>query len=204
MILGSGYVPAWAAVIFGVCGGIFCNLATQLKHWIGVDDALDIFAVHAIGGLIGDLLTGIFAADYIAHLDGYTEIHGGWINGNWIQPAIQLCAGMTGMGWSFTVSYLILSCMSILGRLVPSLRLRVSKDEEELGIDHVEIGEYAYDYVELTREINPVVVENPPCYGHLDQSLCRIDVSRPVSGRSSYAVQMIRPISAPELRPGFF
>jgi ammonium transporter, Amt family len=77
---GSGFVPAWAAVVYGVCAGIGCNFATQLKYVMGADDALDIFAVHAIGGLIGNLLTGFFAADYIAHLDGYTLIPGGFLN----------------------------------------------------------------------------------------------------------------------------
>lgn len=39
-----------------------CNLATKIKFWIGVDDALDIFAEHAVGGIVGNLLTGLFAA----------------------------------------------------------------------------------------------------------------------------------------------
>ena len=59
---GSGYVPAWAAVVFGVVAGIGCNYATKLKYLINCDDALDIFAVHAVGGFIGNLLTALFAA----------------------------------------------------------------------------------------------------------------------------------------------
>jgi Amt family ammonium transporter len=59
---GSGYVPAWSAVVYGVVAGIGSNYATKLKYVMGCDDALDIFAVHAIGGLIGNLLTGLFAA----------------------------------------------------------------------------------------------------------------------------------------------
>jgi ammonium transporter, Amt family len=53
----SGYVPPWSAVIFGVVGAFACNFATKLKFLIGVDDALDIFAVHGIGGIVGNLLT---------------------------------------------------------------------------------------------------------------------------------------------------
>jgi Amt family ammonium transporter len=53
----SGYVPPWSAVIFGVVGAFACNYATKLKYLIGVDDALDIFAVHGIGGIVGNLLT---------------------------------------------------------------------------------------------------------------------------------------------------
>lgn len=59
---GSGFVPAWAAIVYGVVAGTACNYGTKVKFLIGVDDALDIFAVHAIGGLCGNLLTGFFAA----------------------------------------------------------------------------------------------------------------------------------------------
>lgn len=59
---GSGYVPAWSAVVYGVVGGAACNYATKVKFFLGIDDALDIFAVHAVGGLVGNLLTGFFAA----------------------------------------------------------------------------------------------------------------------------------------------
>lgn len=54
---GSGFVPSWAAVIFGVAAGIACNYATRFKYYLDIDDWLDIFAVHAIGGLVGVLLT---------------------------------------------------------------------------------------------------------------------------------------------------
>jgi Amt family ammonium transporter len=59
---GSGYVPAWSAVVFGIVGAIAANYATKLKYILGIDDALDIFAVHAVGGLAGNICTGFFAA----------------------------------------------------------------------------------------------------------------------------------------------
>jgi ammonium transporter, Amt family len=59
---GSGFVTPWAAFIYGVVGGIGCNFATKVKFLLSVDDALDIFAVHAIGGFIGNILTAFFAA----------------------------------------------------------------------------------------------------------------------------------------------
>ena len=49
-------------VLVGVCGGIACNYATKLKYFLRCDDALDIFAVHAVGGLVGNILTAFFAA----------------------------------------------------------------------------------------------------------------------------------------------
>lgn len=154
---GSGYTPAWAAVVYGVVAGIGCNFATQLKYWISADDALDIFAVHGVGGIIGNLLTGVFAADYIAHLDGTTTIAGGWLNGNWIQVAIQLADSVTGMAYSFFATCIILLLISTLSRIFPALKLRASLEEEEMGLDDAEIGEFAYDYVELVRDVRPTI-----------------------------------------------
>ena len=59
---GSGFVPAWSAIVFGLVAGSACNYGTKIKFWLKIDDSLDIFAVHAIGGFAGDLLTGLFAA----------------------------------------------------------------------------------------------------------------------------------------------
>lgn len=151
----SGYVPAWAAVPFGVIAGIGCNFATQLKYWISADDALDIFAVHGIGGIIGNVLTAFFAADYIAHLDGVTEIEGGWLNRNWKQLGFQLADSAAGLTWSFAISMLILYVLNLIGRVLPCMRLRATPHEQELGIDDVELGEFAYDYVELIRDVKP-------------------------------------------------
>lgn len=149
----SGFVPAWAAVIFGVVGGIACNLATKLKFLIGVDDALDIFAEHCIGGIVGNLLTGLFAANYIAHLDGFTVIPGGWLNQNYVQLGYQLADCAAGFSYSFVVTCAILFLMN----LVPGLSLRATAEEEELGLDDGQLGEFAYDYVELSRNISDIL-----------------------------------------------
>ncbi|KAB8289688.1 hypothetical protein EYC80_010600 [Monilinia laxa] len=146
---GSGFVPAWAAIIYGVVGAAGANYATKLKFVFGIDDALDIFAEHAVGGFIGNILTAFFAADYIAHLDGFTEIPGGWLNQNWIQLGYQLADSISGGVYSFGGTCIILFVMN----LIPGLSLRASEEAEILGIDDAEIGEFAYDYVELTREV---------------------------------------------------
>ncbi|KAI4214585.1 MAG: hypothetical protein LQ351_003002 [Letrouitia transgressa] len=146
---GSGYVPAWSAVVYGVVAGSACNYATKLKFVLGIDDALDIFAVHAVGGFVGNLLTGLFAADYIAHLDGFSVIDGGWLNHHWIQLAFQLADSVSGFAYSFCGSCLILFLMN----LIPGLSLRTSEEAEVIGMDDAEIGEFAYDYVELTRDV---------------------------------------------------
>ncbi|PBP25409.1 methylammonium permease 2 [Diplocarpon rosae] len=146
---GSGFVPAWAAVIYGVFGAAGANYATKLKFVLGIDDALDIFAEHAVGGFIGNILTAFFAADYIAHLDGFSVIDGGWMNHHWVQLGYQVADSVAGAAYSFFGTCIILFVMN----LIPGLSLRASEEAEILGIDDAEIGEFAYDYVELTREV---------------------------------------------------
>ena len=165
---------------------------------MGADDTLDIFAVHAVGGFIGELLTGIFAADYIAHLDGVTVINGGWLNANWVQLGIQLAAAVTALVWSFTLTYLILMCMLLLGKIIPALRLRVDKDQEEQGVDDVEIGEFAYDYVERNREANAALDEDG---GQDAQSVDPIPpaVVRLDKEDSTYPMEILRPSSEQDL-----
>jgi Amt family ammonium transporter len=145
----SGFVPAWSAVIFGIVGAAACNYGTKLKYVLRVDDALDIFAVHGIGGFVGNLLTGLFAADYIAHLDGSTSIPGGWLNHNYIQLAYQLADSVSGFVYSFGGTCIILMIMNF----IPGLSLRSTEEDEIMGIDDAEIGEFAYDYVEITRDV---------------------------------------------------
>ncbi|KID75756.1 ammonium permease, partial [Metarhizium brunneum ARSEF 3297] len=145
----AGFVTPWGAVIVGLCGGACCNFATKLKFLTGVDDALDIFAVHGIGGMVGNILTGIFGASYIAALDGNTYSPIGWIEHNWVQLGYQLAGICAAFGWSFVLTCIILFLMN----LVPGLSLRVSATEEDVGIDDAQLGEFAYDYVELTRHV---------------------------------------------------
>ncbi|CAJ2510361.1 Uu.00g050640.m01.CDS01 [Anthostomella pinea] len=149
----SGFVTPWAAVIYGVVGSIGCNFATKLKFIMGVDEALDIFAVHAVGGVIGNVLTGIFAADYIAALDGSTVIPGGWINHNYVQLGYQLADSVAGFSYSFVLTCVILFLMN----LIPGLSLRVDAGDEDTGIDDGQLGEFAYDYVELQRHTTDVL-----------------------------------------------
>ncbi|KAI9288998.1 ammonium transporter AmtB-like domain-containing protein [Umbelopsis sp. AD052] len=146
----SGYVGPGASVAIGFVGAIACNLAVKLKHRMNFDDALDVFAVHGIGGIVGNLMTGLFAEQYIAALDGST-IAGGWINHNWIQLAYQLADACAGAAWSFGVTFIILFIMD----RIPGLSLRVHPDIELQGLDHGEIGEMAYYHVEKVIRIDP-------------------------------------------------
>lgn len=144
----SGFVGAPAALAFGAAAGTFCNFATQLKYIFGYDDCLDIFAAHAVGGLVGNILTGFFAQKKIAVLDGVTVIAGGWLDHHYKQMGFQLANSMAGMAYCFTATTIILWVM----HFIPFLRLRVTAREEMLGIDDAEMGEFAYDYVGLETE----------------------------------------------------
>ncbi|KAF4550857.1 Ammonium transporter-like protein 2 [Elsinoe fawcettii] len=146
---GSGFVAPWAAVVYGVVAGLACNFATKLKFLLRIDDALDIFALHGVGGLVGDFMTGIFAQDYIAALDGWTVISGGWVNSHWIQVAYQLSGAVSGLVYSFVMTCLILLVL----KYIPGMGLRMSDGEQVLGADEIEVGEFGYDYVELERDV---------------------------------------------------
>lgn len=102
---------------------------------------------------MGNLLTGLFAQASVAGFDGFSEIPGGWLDRNFIQLAYQLADSVAGIGYSFVVTTIILWAM----HYIPGLRLRVSEETEIVGIDEIDMGEFAYDYVGIERELRPVV-----------------------------------------------
>jgi len=146
----SGYVGVPASVAFGVVAGTGCNFATQLKFLLHYDDTLDIFASHAIGGVIGNLMTGLFAEAKIILYDG-TVLPGGWIDHNYIQLAYQLADSAAGLSYSFVMTTIILWIM----HFIPGMRLRCSEETEIIGVDDAEMGEFAYDYVGIDTELGP-------------------------------------------------
>ncbi|KAF8315314.1 ammonium transporter [Clavulina sp. PMI_390] len=144
----SGFVGPPAAVLYGFMAGTICNFATQLKFIFNYDDTLDIFASHAIGGIVGNVLTGFFAQSSIAALDG-TVIPGGFIDHHYKQLGLQIADSASGLGYSFVMTTIILWIM----HFIPGLRLRCSEEAEMLGVDDAEMGEFAYDYVALDSEL---------------------------------------------------
>lgn len=78
-------------------------------------------------------------SDYVAHLDGFTVIPGGWLNGHYIQLAYQLADSVSGFTYSFGGTCIILFIMN----LIPGLSLRATESAEIHGIDDAEIGEFA-------------------------------------------------------------
>jgi len=145
----SGFIHPWAAVIMGVISGAVCNYATKAKALLRMDDALDLFAEHAVGGIIGLLMNAFFASKSIIALDGVnTNITGGWIDHNWKQLYIQVAYICATCSYSFVVTALIAKCVD----LIPGLHLRTTPEGEAAGLDEVEIGEFANDYIEVRRD----------------------------------------------------
>jgi Amt family ammonium transporter len=118
----SGYVGPSAAVIIGVAAGGVCYFAaTSLKHWFGYDDSLDAFGVHGIGGILGALLTGVFASKEIGGVDG--------------SLLTQSKGVLTTVIYGFVVSYAILVVIDKL------IGLRVTEEQEREGLDITLHGE---------------------------------------------------------------
>ncbi|KAG0241717.1 hypothetical protein BGX31_000926 [Mortierella sp. GBA43] len=146
---GSGFVSSSSSLVFGLIGGTLCNLCVSWKSKYHFDDALDVFAVHYVGGLIGLILTGIFSQQSIIALSypaGATDVPlGGWLDGNFRQVLVQLAAIVSVTAWSFVVTYGILYLMD----RVPGLALRLEDHEEELGTDMAQMGETAYGFLPM-------------------------------------------------------
>jgi Amt family ammonium transporter len=111
---------------------------------------MDNLAEHGIAGMVGLLFNGFFAADYIIGLDGVSTglINGGWLNHNWKQLYIQFAYIVACTAYSFVISAGIASLIN----LIPGLKLRASEEAELLGLDDQQLGEFAYDYVEVRRD----------------------------------------------------
>ena len=131
----SGFVLPWHGVIIGVVAGAVCFWAcTDLKLRLGYDDALDVFGVHGIGGLIGTLLTGVFA---VAALSAGPDAAGisGLLEGNPRQLLIQLYGVAAVLLWSGAATWGLLTLVNLLAPL------RVSPQSEVEGLDITQHGE---------------------------------------------------------------
>jgi len=131
----SGFVGPAGAVACGLAGGFICYWATQtIKHRLEIDDSLDVFAVHGVGGATGTLLTAVFAAPALGGL-GLAE--GASIGTHlWVQAAGIVIVGV----WSGILS------IGILKLLDRTVGLRVAADVETEGLDIREHGERGYHW----------------------------------------------------------
>ena len=136
-----GFVGPGGAIIIGLVAGLLCLWGVNgLKRMLGADDSLDVFGVHGVGGIVGALLTGVFAApslggtgiyDYVANAVSADYSISGQV---WIQAQ----AILTTIVWSGVVSVIAYKLVDIV------LGLRVSEEEEREGLDISSHGETAY------------------------------------------------------------
>ena len=137
----SGTAGIPGALCIGAVSALLCYVfAIKMKRKFGYDDSLDVFGVHCVGGILGALLTGVFAApslggagiyDYVANAAGTEYSIGG-------QVWIQLQAVLTTVVWSAIVSFIAFKVVDMI------VGLRVAEDEEREGLDISSHGETAY------------------------------------------------------------
>ncbi|MDW8112344.1 MAG: ammonium transporter [Spirochaetia bacterium] len=130
----AGFVNIGSGIIIGLLAGIIPPLfIAYIKPLLGYDDALDVFAIHGISGIIGSILTGLFADPAINSLGK------GLFYGNPQQLVIQLIAVGIVIAYTFVVSLTIMIIIKFINGL------RVSRDAETIGLDQSEHGEKAYN-----------------------------------------------------------
>ncbi|NUY33417.1 ammonium transporter, partial [Paraburkholderia sp. JPY303] len=112
----SGFVGTLGALVIGIVAGVLCFWsATWLKHKLGYDDSLDAFGVHCVGGIIGALLTGVFAVKDISGFDG--------------SLILQAKGVLTTLIYSGVVSFVLLKIIDMV------IGIRVTEEQEREGLD---------------------------------------------------------------------
>jgi len=127
----AGYVQPWAAAIIGVLAAFTCYAAVQLRAKFRWDDALDVWACHGVGGVLGTILTGVFAMSAVNGV-------GGLIEGNVHQFGVQILGAIVTLVFAFAVTWIALKVINIFQPV------RVPEDVEFKGLDEGLFGEQAY------------------------------------------------------------
>src|SRR3978361_43297 len=131
----SGFVLPGASIIIGIAAGVICFWsATGLKHMLGYDDSLDAFGVHGVGGMVGALLTGVFAYGPLSATDASPEGSSGGV----AQLKLQAIGVVPALGYSGVTTLILLMVTKAL------VGLRVDQEEEREGLDIVLHGEQIF------------------------------------------------------------
>jgi ammonium transporter, Amt family len=138
----AGFVTPLAAIVIGFAAGVVCYTACMLKSKFGYDDSLDVVGVHGVGGILGAIMTGIFASKAINPAG-----NDGLLYGN---PSL-LVTQLVAVG--ITVAFAAAGSAVILLVLKAVMGLRVSEDEERQGLDLSQHSESAYVFVSDYDEI---------------------------------------------------
>jgi Amt family ammonium transporter len=135
----SGFVGPGGALIIGVAAGVVCFYCTvYIKHKLKIDDSLDVFPVHGIGGILGTLLAGVFASTELGAFSGFGYAEG--ISTMIGQVTVQLIGIGAAIIYTAIVSYLLFKLVALMTK-----GLRVSKEQEITGLDITEHDEVGYN-----------------------------------------------------------
>jgi Amt family ammonium transporter len=135
----SGFVGPGGALIIGVAAGIVCFYSTvYIKQKLKIDDSLDVFPVHGVGGILGTLLAGVFASTELGAFSGYGYAEG--ISTMIGQVSVQLIGIGSTIFYTAIVSYLLFKLVALMTQ-----GLRVSKEQEITGLDLIEHDESGYN-----------------------------------------------------------
>ncbi len=130
----SGFVGPAGALVIGLAAGFICFVATNyIKRSLQIDDSLDVFPVHGVGGILGTLLTGVFASNALGVFSGQEDIAIG------SQVGIQAIGVLATLAYTAIVTFIILKLTDVL------VGNRVSEEEELEGLDLVSHNERGYD-----------------------------------------------------------
>lgn len=174
----AGYVTVWYAAAIGFITAIVISLFEHVNEWLRIDDGLEVFKLHGIGGMVGAFLTGIFATADISSLDGIPTIVHGAVDGHGVQIAKQMAEIAAIFAWSFVCSLIMLFVLKYIPGKRPvhtfcpermlthslGMHLRVKDDVEEIGLDMDQfddetVGEWGfYDTEEGHERRNSTVV----------------------------------------------
>ncbi len=130
----AGFVPVWSAPLIGIAAGAVCYFAVEFKNKMNWDDALDVWGVHGIGGVLGTILLGVFASKAFNAAG-----NDGLIFGNYDFFFVQVIAVSIASIYAFIFTYVMLI---IINFITP---VKVNEADEKLGLDFSLHGEQAYD-----------------------------------------------------------
>ncbi len=136
----SGYIGPAGGLVVGLLAGLICFFATNfMKRTLKVDDSLDVFPVHGVGGMLGTLLAGVFASPALGIFSGYG--FGSGIQSIDAQLSVQLTGVLATVAYTAILTWVILKVVQML------VGLRVTPEEEMQGLDITQHEERGYDYL---------------------------------------------------------
>ncbi|MDX1488915.1 MAG: ammonium transporter, partial [Acidiferrobacterales bacterium] len=133
----SGFVGPAGALVIGISAGVICFFATQfIKRVLKIDDSLDVFPVHGVGGMLGTMMAGVFACDQLGIFSGQGYAEGMTMSS---QLGVQATGVIATLVYTAVVTFIILKLVSFV------TALRVDSDNETRGLDLTEHEERGYD-----------------------------------------------------------